>query len=114
MEDGEYLVTNLRMAMEGREDPWEPPILQTVATEGKGVVELADALEEHLKHLRASGELEDRDRERLEAEVLDLLQVVLLEDALTGVGEREYRELLDKVHAREIDPRTAAERMAGK
>jgi LAO/AO transport system kinase len=113
MGEGEYLVNNLRMALEGREDPWEPPILQTVATEGEGVPELADALEEHWSHLSDTGELEDRDRQRLEAEILDILQGLVLKRALSAMDDEEYRRLVDRVCARETDPRTAAERIAG-
>ena len=46
-------------------DAWQPPVLATVATQGQGIAELVAALERHHGHLRASGELATRRRERL-------------------------------------------------
>jgi len=34
------------LAMAAREDSWQPPIVQTVATENKGIDELAEAIDD--------------------------------------------------------------------
>jgi LAO/AO transport system kinase len=39
---------------------WRPPVVSTVGTTGEGVAELADALEAHVAHQRATGELDRR------------------------------------------------------
>jgi len=53
------LVADLRTMLQlGSATPagsWTPPIVQTVATEGKGVPELVDSLAEHRAYLDASG-----------------------------------------------------------
>ena len=50
-------------------EPWEIPVLQTVACEEKGITEVADALDRHFAWLEASGERSRRRRARLTARV---------------------------------------------
>jgi LAO/AO transport system kinase len=50
----------------GPADGWEPPVLLTVASTGKGLDELASALDRHYEYLETSGLLAERRRERLE------------------------------------------------
>ena len=45
---------------------WIPPIVRTVATEGKGVAELVQSIGAHAEHLRQSGDWTRRERARLE------------------------------------------------
>jgi GTPase len=54
---------------------WEPPILETVATEDRGLRELLDALGRHRRHLEVSGEL----RERRERRIADELRALVLD-----------------------------------
>jgi len=51
-------------ASEG-DDAWEIAVLETVASEGRGTEEVAEAADRHFRHLRESGELERRRREHL-------------------------------------------------
>ncbi len=37
-------------------DIWIPPIIKTVATEGKGIDELIESIAKHAAHLRQSGD----------------------------------------------------------
>ena len=43
-----------------REWQWKPPVLKTVASQGKGVVELLDKIDEHSEFLKQNGLLEER------------------------------------------------------
>jgi LAO/AO transport system kinase len=52
---------------------WEPPILETIAADGSGVPELADAFETHRAWLHESGELARRERRGAAAEAGDML-----------------------------------------
>ena len=92
---------------------WAPPILQTVATEGRGALELVAAIERHLEHLRASGELESRERERLAHELETRLRDRLLAGLVTRLGNGQLAAAVDKILAREIDPASAARQLAG-
>jgi LAO/AO transport system kinase len=53
-------------------DGWMPPVVKTVATNGKGVPELLDRLEEHRRFLEASGLLTSRRRESIRDEIVEL------------------------------------------
>ena len=95
-----------------RPSSWTPPILQTVATENRGIDVLWNALRQHREHLDSSGEGAQRRRQRIEAEVIALVQ-----RQLQGYLERKLQrdahlvELLDAAAAGQIDPHTAAARI---
>ena len=58
---------------------WEPPVLLTVATEGRGVAEVVDAVARHHAAAEASGELERRRRVGLERLTRDVVERTLRE-----------------------------------
>lgn len=89
---------------------WRVPIVETVAAKGEGVAELADAVERHLAHLRASGEWTRRER----AMVCDELQGLVRARLVAQVDrllhdDPAFEQLLAGVVARDLDPVTAAE-----
>ena len=91
---------------------WQVPVLQTVATEGRGITELAQAIEDHQAHLRTTGKLERDARDRVRYQLLtlarqELMQRILHEHGANGSLER----LVEAVLARDIDPHTAARRL---
>lgn len=93
---------------------WKPPIVSTVALDGEGVVELADAVSSHRQFLVESGKLEEKTVLRMKAEVREILSQRAgraAERALAAQGPGG--ELLRRMAAREIDPHTAAEEIAG-
>ena len=55
-------------------DPWEPPVLGTVASTGVGVDELIAALDRHYAYLQASGALVGRRRQRFAARTRAVLE----------------------------------------
>jgi LAO/AO transport system kinase len=91
---------------------WKVPILKTEAGEGKGVDELAAAIDAHHEHIKQAGTLEERRGRNLRNEVLGLAAVRLrrqLERSLEG--DTGVQELLDRVVRREVDPASAAEEL---
>jgi LAO/AO transport system kinase len=60
---------------------WRPPVLSTVAVEGKGVDELHRKIEEHLRLLVASGNMEHRRRECVRAKIVEILKNRIVEFA---------------------------------
>jgi LAO/AO transport system kinase len=58
-------------------DAWEPPVLLTVAIEGRGIEDLVDAVERHHAAAQASGELERRRRAGLERLTRDVVERTL-------------------------------------
>jgi len=91
-----------------RASDWRPPIVKTVAVEGKGIDELVAAIDRHQTHLEASGEGEARRRQRAEAELETILRETLLARLRQQVGRVELDGVVDRVASRELDPYTAA------
>jgi len=89
-------------------DGWQPPILQTIALDGSGVPEVLNAIEEHRTYLCATGLLARRERMRIEAELLNVLQRQLLEHLLSRVGEERLESWIERIAARETDVYAAA------
>ncbi|WP_123539087.1 methylmalonyl Co-A mutase-associated GTPase MeaB [Halosimplex salinum] len=91
-------------------DPWDPPIVETVANSGEGVEDFVAALDDHRSYLVESGRLETKARMRYAEEIRTLLR----EDARGILAEEiEARGGLDEdveaVLRRESDPYTVAE-----
>jgi LAO/AO transport system kinase len=82
----------------------ETPVLKTVSTRGEGIRELADAIDEHRRHLEESGELGRYRRVQARHQLLD---------GLLRAAEKDGRleELIDAVAERSLDPQAAARRL---
>src|ERR1700736_5555143 len=89
-------------------DGWHPPVVRTVATENKGVEELAETVAKFRMHFEASGERQRKHVEHWKNRLIELLGSRLLERALGGAGgEARLAELAGEVADRKKDPFTA-------
>ena len=86
---------------------WIPPIHKTVATEGKGIDELAASIEKHAAHLHQSGDWAARDRARLGSEMESLLQEALVARFRQTIPQASYDEIVEKVVSRDLSPHEA-------
>ena len=92
-----------------------PPILLTEAVRGENVTELWDELEKHRAALEQDGQLEERRRKNLAAEVFAVASgraKAHLESAVRS--DPELERLLDEVQRRELDPLTAVREIMDK
>jgi LAO/AO transport system kinase len=89
---------------------WMPPIVKTVASAGEGIAELDAALQKHFEYLRASGELDRRNRERVRIRINTLLKEKFM-GRLIGetVSEADYDRILEEVVGKNNSPHNAAE-----
>jgi len=96
---------------QNNEEKWTPPVITTVATEGKGFNELLQAIKDHRNYLKSSGEWEQREQAnlKLEFEILirDTLTIRWSEKLPQGVYESTMRDL----YQRKIAPHTAVEKL---
>src|ERR1051326_8496108 len=106
-------VTEVTMMMSLVEEhgDWVPPIVKTVASLGKGIDELDAAIETHNEYLRASGELDRRNRERVRIRIETLLKEKFM-GRLLDVTDN-YEQILDDVLRKKNNPHDAAESMLG-
>lgn len=88
-------------------DSWLVPVIETVATEHKGIDELLAALDRHRAHLHQTGEIADRERQRVEAELLDRLRETLLTRLLAERSPDTLEDIIQRVLRRELDPGAA-------
>ena len=89
-------------------DGWHPPVIGTVATENKGIEELAAAVKKFEKHFESSGERKRKHAEHWKNRLVELLESRLIERALGGPGgEVRLTELAEEVAERKKDPFTA-------
>ncbi len=89
-------------------DGWHPPVIRTVATENRGVEELATTVAKFRKHFESSGQRQKKQVEHWQNRLIELLESRLLEKVLGGkTGEARLRALAEEVAARKKDPFTA-------
>ena len=93
---------------------WDIPVLETVATEGKGMTALAEMLARHMTHLRQSGEWLQREKERSWREVEMLLQLRFMSQFQASVPQEMKDGLLTAVAERKVDPYTAVQQLFAK
>jgi len=98
----------LSLAM--REDFWHPPIVKTVATEGKGIEELAVAIESYREaHLKAIAP-DSRRRAIARWRIVELLRERLVAQTLESEGASDLLDRLSsEVASRHRDPYSAVE-----
>jgi LAO/AO transport system kinase len=97
----------MMMSLVDEHGDWVPPIVKTVASLGKGVDELDAAIAKHYEYIRASGELDRRNRERVRIRIETLLKEKFM-DRLLGVTAN-YEQILDDVLRKRNNPHDAAE-----
>ncbi len=90
---------------------WTPPVLMTTATQGKGIAELATAIEEYFEFLGTRGQLEVRRLQRLEQRLNELLKGQLWAEFSARVPEAARARMVEELAARRLTPHQAAERL---
>ena len=89
-------------------DGWHPTVVRTVATENRGIDELATAIERFRKYFESSGQRSRRHVEHWKNRLVEMLESRLLEKVLGGKnGEAKLQELAATVAARKKDPFSA-------
>jgi len=95
-----------------REDEWQSPIVKTVATENKGIEELASAIEQCRKVHQARPESSERRQAVARWRILELLREQLVAKALNGNAASEKLDrLADEVASKQRDPYSAVEEL---
>ena len=87
---------------------WRPPVVQTIATEGRGANELWSAIQRHSAWSRESGESERRRSLRLDQELRRVVNALMAAKVEELSGGDVWQRARSEVAARRIDPWTAA------
>ena len=91
---------------------WRPPVIKTVAVEGKGVYELVNAVMEHRRYLEESGELEVKRKKRVKEEILSLVENTLIKILQEKFVSRDsFDRVVDEIISGNSDPYTTAKEL---
>jgi LAO/AO transport system kinase len=100
------------LSLAHRPDMWSPPIVKTVATENKGIEELAAAIESYREFQRSSPGTHGRRGAVARWRILELLRERLLARALEADGAHERLEALaQEVAEKRRDPYSAVDEL---
>jgi LAO/AO transport system kinase len=91
---------------------WLAPVLKTEGSRGVGIEELVQEFESHREYLKSSGSLQRLTEERNSKLFIDTLRDELFDRVFRSIeGTGKYREILDGMRDRKIDPYTAVEQV---
>ncbi|HEU4714509.1 MAG TPA: methylmalonyl Co-A mutase-associated GTPase MeaB [Pyrinomonadaceae bacterium] len=101
------------LSLAARDDGWDPPIVKTVATENKGVEDLAAAIERFRQEQRGDAALRsDRRRSIARWRIVELLREKLLAGVLeSDASVAMLNRLADEVATRRRDPYSAVDEL---
>jgi GTPase len=98
------------LSLASRDDGWDPPIVKTVATESRGVSDLASAIEDFSKAQRSTDVSGERRRAIARWRIVELLRERLLAKALESDSSAATLDrLADEVATRRRDPYSAVD-----
>jgi LAO/AO transport system kinase len=109
----EQLLAMLSLVMP--RDGWQPLVVRTVASESKGIAELAAEVARFRNHFESSQERNRKRASHWKLRLTEMLGSRLLERALRGAGgEARLEELAREVAERKTDPFAAVNEILGK
>jgi LAO/AO transport system kinase len=97
-----------------RADKWRPPIVKTVASAGKGVEELANAIAEYETHLQEGNLALKRNIQNWRERLVEMLRDAMLEKARAELGNGLVEQYAAQVAEHKRDPYTLVEELVGK
>jgi LAO/AO transport system kinase len=97
-----------------RKDGWTPPIVKTVASEGKGIEELASVITEYEKYLQKENRALKKSAENWQERLIEMLRDAMLEKAREQLGDGSIARLAEEVAEHKRDPYSLIEEIVGR
>ena len=99
---------NLMLDMK-KNEPWRPPVIQTVSVSNEGIEELWQALQKHREYMEQSGRLLEIRRERVKRELTEQVEYLVKNKIWDEVKEHlEFESLVENIVQRRQDPYSTA------
>jgi LAO/AO transport system kinase len=95
-----------------RHDDWTPPIVKTIASEGIGVKELAEAITNYEAYLQKENLALNKRVENWQERLVEMLRDFMLEKAQAQLGDGNLARLAAEVAEHKRDPYTLVEEIA--
>ncbi|HEX6504290.1 MAG TPA: methylmalonyl Co-A mutase-associated GTPase MeaB [Terriglobales bacterium] len=97
-----------------RSDNWTPPIVKTVASEGKGIADLAAAIAGYETFLKKGNLLLNRNVQNWRDRLLEMLRDAMLDRARAELSDGEADRLAAEVAEHKRDPYTVVEEIVAR
>ena len=97
-----------------RHDGWTPPIVKTVASDGTGVQELAEAIVGYEEYLQKENRALKKSVENWQERLVEMLRDAMLDKARAQLGDGNMARLAAEVAEHKRDPYSLVEEIAGK
>jgi len=97
-----------------RHDGWTPPIVKTIASQGAGIEELADAISDYEAYLKKENLALHKSVENWQERLVEMLRDSMLEKARTQLADGNLARLAAEVAEHKRDPYTLVEEIAAK
>ena len=97
-----------------RSDQWTPPIVKTVASEGKGIGELAAAIAHYESYLQKENLVLKRSIQNWQERLVEMLRDALLEKARVQMSDGRVADYAVQVVEHKRDPYSLVEEIVGK
>ncbi|PJF30471.1 MAG: methylmalonyl Co-A mutase-associated GTPase MeaB [Phototrophicales bacterium] len=86
---------------------WIPPVIQTIATDGNGIDELVNAIQNHRDFIQAQGLDTLLERQRIEIELHERLREALIQRLLQTTPNDYFAQVIRQIQSRQLDPQSA-------
>jgi len=90
---------------------WRPPVVKTISTQDKGLDLVWATCLDHRSYLKDSTLGEERKKERIVAEMLEILEQQYLGLMQKQLSTDVYKERIERIKAGELDPYSTAEEL---
>jgi LAO/AO transport system kinase len=97
-----------------RHDGWTPPIVKTVASEAKGMQELAAAIRQYERYLQRENRALKKSVENGQERLVEMLRDAMLEKARSQLTDGNLSKLASEVAEHKRDPYSLVEEIVGK
>jgi LAO/AO transport system kinase len=95
-----------------RNDGWTPPIVMTIASQGVGIQELADAISDYKAHLQKENLALPKSVENWQERLIEMLRDAMLEKARTQFADGSLARMAAEVAEHKRDPYSLVEEIA--
>jgi LAO/AO transport system kinase len=94
---------------------WRPPVVRTIATENKGIAELAGEIERFRRHSVGAENRRAREIDLWKTRLIELLELRLMERVeRAGINDATLAALAERISNRQIDPYAAVNEILAK
>ena len=97
-----------------RHDGWSPPIVKTVASEGKGIQELAGAIADYESYLHKENRLLKRNVQNWRERLIEMVRDAMLEKARVQLSDGRADRYAQQIAEHKRDPYSLVEEIVGK